>query len=377
MSGPKRSSWAINRRIEKQLRQEREARIAATHNELQKRAAQLQNQIQKLLHQYGQHAQIAAERATQWLNEADHYRRHEQFREAHRSLNGVENFLANKAEQFASRAQAARAKAERAARKARLWEFQKKQKIAEVSAYRDVIDKKLENLAEELGQSGANLLQNPQAWLKEAEANLGSNPQKAENSLKGIDKYLEQNQTRFETLRRRQQEKNKVSRHLEALATLREEYREILNPGIEQRIELFSQALKTNPDNQNTLKQIAEFKTRLAAEWEKFEEQRDQLQYIENTFSEALGGKPSPGESGGSVISGTIEGVPITVSIDKKSRNLHFNTPTDGSCQAAMEKLSKRLENAGISLGPIRVLKTGQTIGQKNAAFQPQDRQHA
>ena len=210
----------------------------------------------------------------------------------------------------------------------------------------------------------------PNQWLLEAEAVLESEPRTVLNTLKGIENYLTGKESVFADLRQQKLIEEKTERLVISINSIREDYQEILTPGIEQRIELFSKSIRTNPDNPQTLKQIDIFRTQLAAEMEKHEEQGDSLKYIEEVFSDALGGSPAVGEDGSSIIAGTIEGVPITVSIDKKSNNIHLDTPTDGSCKSGMNALVTKLEKAHINLGPIRIINSGEIINNKTSSYQ-------
>ena len=374
MSGPKRSSWSIAREIAQQQRRERAARRKSQIKEIETELRGFQKIVKKLIKSYGDLAQPVADRVAGWIDDARENCNYD-LRDAWRGVNGISNYLDNQIPRLDEKARRREQKRLQTERNAKLKEQKEAQAFAAAQMRLATVREEIDKIEDELGEKSSEILSQPQQWLLEAQAQLESGNRNLLNSVKGIENYLQSKQSVITELKQQRFTEEKIERLVSSLTAVRQDYKEILNPGIEQRLELFSKSIRTNPDNPQTLKQIADFRARLAEEMEKFEEQRDNLKYVEEAFSSALGGTSSTGESGSSVISGTVAGVPITVSIDSKSNDIHFDTPDDGSCRAGISALISELEKSRINLGPIHIVKSGETINRKTSNFQP-DRRH-
>jgi len=188
------------------------------------------------------------------------------------------------------------------------------------------------------------------------------NLRKLENRIKEEEKILKEEkdfQEKIQLEKRRKELKSKEL--LKNLEEIENEYKEILNENIKNQLQTFKKAIKLNPDNENLLNQIENFENRLSNMYAEFLEKQENKRYVAKTFSEILGGGVSKGD-GGLVVEGDIDGVPIKVRVE--DNNLHFDTPEDGSCMKAMDKLVKELEKKEVHLGPIKALKTGKILNQ-------------
>jgi len=258
----------------------------------------------------------------------------------------------------------------------RLRREREKRRAAQVTEITDRLDQARKRLAG-IGDSAVVL-----EWIQEAEEALDDDLREAWRGLRGIERYLDhaeerQRQARLRQERRRREEEEarrlearrqaKIQRLQEELDALAEEARPVLTPGIEQRLKLFSTALRTNPDNADTLKQLADFKRQLGQFLDEHEEKQQRLALMREALVGALNGRAETGADGAFSVSGTIGGVSIRARIGSGSE-IHFDTPADGSCRQAMKDLQERLGEQGVELGPIRVLNTGQTIGQRQTA---------
>ncbi len=152
---------------------------------------------------------------------------------------------------------------------------------------------------------------------------------------------------------------------IQTLEDVESDYSEIVNDGIRQRVDLYKNSIKTNPDNPNTLKQIEIFRANLLQQFEEYQNKKEDMNYVAGVFSKALGGNVNQSNDGQFHISGSIEGVPISVKLNQNDNKIDFDTPTDGSCQKGLEAIQKKLIDANINLGAIKVLKTGQTINNR------------
>jgi len=185
---------------------------------------------------------------------------------------------------------------------------------------------------------------------------------KIENTLKEEEKILKEDKAFYDKLEREKQIKNKKAQMLlEELENIENEYKEIINDGIKQRIDSFKKAVKLNPENENLLNHIEEFEARLSKMYGEYLEQEENKRYVADVFSEILGGNVEGGD-GGLFVEGNIDGVPIKVRVEDK--DIHFDTPEDGSCIKAMDKIVKELEKKEVHLGPIKVLKSGKILNQ-------------
>jgi len=183
-----------------------------------------------------------------------------------------------------------------------------------------------------------------------------------ENILQEEERILKEDKAFYDKAKTEKQRKIKKAQNLlSELENIENEYKEIINDGIEQRIENFKKAVKLNPDNEKLLSQIEDFEANLSKMYAEFLEKEENKRYVANAFSEILGGNVEGGD-GGLFIEGNIDGVPIKVRVE--DRNINFDTPENGSCEKAMEKIVKELEDKEIKLGPIKVLKSGKVLNQ-------------
>jgi len=185
---------------------------------------------------------------------------------------------------------------------------------------------------------------------------------KLENRIKEEERLLKEEKAFYEKIELEKRRKElKIKELLRNLEEIENEYKDILNENIKNQLQVFKKAIKLNPDNENLLNQIENFESRLSMMYAEYLEKEENKRYVAKTFSEILGGRIDEGD-GGLIISGEIEGVPIKVRVE--GNNLRFDTPEDGSCIRAMDKIVKELQNKEIYLGPIKVLKTGKVLNQ-------------
>ena len=188
------------------------------------------------------------------------------------------------------------------------------------------------------------------------------NLRKLEERLRDEEKILKDEKNFQRKIELEQKRKELKSKELLGnLEEIENEYKEIINENIKNQIDSFKKAIRLNPDNENLLNQIENFEYRLSNMYAEYLEKEENKRYVANAFSEILGGGIDEGE-GGLVVEGNIDGVPIKVRVEDK--NIHFDTPEDGSCKKAMNEITKELENKDINLGPIKVLKTGEVLNQ-------------
>ncbi|MEA3315157.1 MAG: hypothetical protein U9Q30_04820 [Campylobacterota bacterium] len=188
--------------------------------------------------------------------------------------------------------------------------------------------------------------------------------------IRGINNYLSNKENllkqKQKKLAKEEEEKKvyqeKINTIIDGLDEVKSDYKDVLNDGIKQRVELFKNSIKSNPDNLNTLKQIENLKQTLFKQYEEYQTQKEDTKYVANIFSDALNTNINEDGDGSLSISGSIDGVPISVKLNKNNKNIDFDTPTDGSCKQGLDALQKKLNSANINLGAIKVLKTGQTI---------------
>lgn len=208
-------------------------------------------------------------------------------------------------------------------------------------------------------------------WILEAYSGIDGDLRNVFRQIKGIENYIVQLEGKLKEKEKKQAEKlmfdAKVSVVLSGLESIENDYKEILNDSIKQRVELFKNSIQTNPDNQNTMKQIEQFKSQLHKQYQEYLSQNEDTTYIAEIFSQALSADITKGLNGNLTIQGSIEGVPISVSLNNKNREIDFDTPTNGSCQNGLNALHNKLKAAHIHLGPIKVLKTGQVFNNQKS----------
>jgi hypothetical protein len=208
-------------------------------------------------------------------------------------------------------------------------------------------------------------------WIREID--LKGDLREAFRKIKGIENYLEKQNNILKTkqdkidaqkeIERIKQEK--INNILDSLEKIKGDYKEILNDAILQRIELFANSIKANPDNKKTLSQIEQFQKQLFTKYEEFEEKKYQTDYVADKFSKLLNSDIK--KSGDNLeVSGKIDGVPISVKINYKNSNIDLDTPMDSSCKRGIDALQKGLEKEKISLGEIKVIRTGEVLNKQN-----------
>lgn len=230
----------------------------------------------------------------------------------------------------------------------------------------------IENRVAKLLNNGVNI-DIIDSWINQAKDTNGD-LRDCFRQIRGINNYLSNKENllkqKQKKLAKEEEQKKlyqeKINTIISSLDEVKSDYSEILNDGIKQRVELFKNSIKSNPDNPNTLKQIENFKQTLFKQYEEYETQKEDTKYVANIFSNALGGNIDESENGSLSISGSIDGVPISVKLNKNNKNIDFDTPIDGSCKGGLDALQKKLNSANINLGAIKVLKTGQTINVTN-----------
>lgn len=357
MSGPKESFWEIDPRIREELRRQRAQERARQVVEIEAEIEKCNQRMRDIQQTHGRYADYLAHRVEAWLQEVSNNCSGD-LRQSWRGLKGTSRYLESQQRKLTEKAQAAK---QRQQQKAQYREAQALSAANEIDTLREQQD----DLREELGIQVQPLLEKTRQWLADAQQQLQeANPRGASQAIKGIKHYMLTHEQELSDIRNQQLQREHTKRRIAELEAVREDFREIINPGIEQRIALFSKSLSANPDNPNILKQIDAFKAQLHEIMEKHQEVQAQLAHVGQALSEALGGDAEEGSDGSSIISGEIEGVPIRATLHSNN-SIHFDTPTDGSCRKAMNTLSRSLQEANIGLGPIRILNTGETIDDK------------
>lgn len=263
-------------------------------------------------------------------------------------------------------------------------EANRNSQIATIRTNLNTIQIRLQKLAEKDAKYAATVSERISLWQKEVETNLRGDLRLAFRSLKGIKNYLNQQEARLEDLlKRREQEiaeaaeKRRIeaalAMHFDYFDSIQELYPELMNEGIRQRLKIFSAALSQNIENTQTIQQINAFKAQFAKIVEEHEAKQEQYQYLKKVLESAIGATADEDTGGDASIAGKINGVPIQVHIEAKSNQIRFDTPEDGSCKQAMQTLVKTLDENGIKLGPIQILKTGEHL---NRGSTYQDARH-
>lgn len=238
------------------------------------------------------------------------------------------------------------------------------------------IDQRLLQLSKEYKEFADNIVMVVKNWQRDIDTN--GDLRDSWRSIKGVEKYLDNQRIKLQerknkfdahTKMQEQQmvEEAKIASKIELLEAIEHDYSEIFNDGIAQRITLFKQSIASNPDNTKTLKQIEDFKAMILRQFDEYQNKKEDTAYVAEIFANALGTNVQSSDSGNLFISGSIDGVPISVNLNNKNNNIEFDTPMDGSCQQGLNAIQKKLASANINLGEIRVLRTGQTL---NAAQQ-------
>lgn len=240
----------------------------------------------------------------------------------------------------------------------------------------------LNNLAGKYGAIASNVIDNANRWLNDVRRATNGDLRDCWRGLKGVGSYLSKQEQKLskikkrndiqvrkerEAAEKRQIEEEQKALHqakidiaLESINSVTNEYKEILNDGIRQRIDIFSKSIRANPDNPNTLKQIEEFKSQLSKQYEEYLRVKNETLYVAETLSRALGADVKEGSDGILTVAGTIEGVDISVKLHPNNNDIDMDTPLDGSCKQGLNALTRKLGEANIDLGAIKVLNSGQ-----------------
>ena len=264
-----------------------------------------------------------------------------------------------------------RIRRERERRKAR----DRARQASEISNELTAIDQRLQQMSNHHGKEVFHVVRRVEEWSRQVQKHLDSDLREAWRGLRGIRRYLDVQEARLRdsTARKKLEEKRerehreRVQFRLADLEALEDDARPVENAGIRQRIELFTRAVQTNPDNPRTLEQIDVFRRQVNELLEKHEQSQEELQWAGRVLSEALGGTPEGSSEGAAVVvRGSIEGMPVTARLEPGCNQIDLDTPRDGGCRKAMVALMSRLEERGMGLGSLRVLDSGETIGQRH-----------
>lgn len=253
--------------------------------------------------------------------------------------------------------------------------------IREITQRITACEERLNDLARRYGQKAGHVEERARSWILNVMADYEIDIRNAWRGLRGIENYLDNKEPQLAEAAARQDERErsqqakaaeeqaaaqrleaKVESILAPLKALPKNYPEIMNEGIEQRIKLFTDAVRTNPDNKQTIEQIKTFRTQIRDLAEAHVEREESFTHVRKAFCDALGGEAEAGADGGTTIKGDINGVPISVRIDGANQDIRMETPEDGSCRDAMTDLLNRLAKANVQMGPIQVLRTAQTL---------------
>ena len=236
----------------------------------------------------------------------------------------------------------------------------------------------MQRVCEEYHELAEHLNSLVNTWISQAEMDINGDLRIAFRGVNGIESYIRkqvpilaeqkarkeqlQEKERLEQEKRREEERKKllIEQRMKYFDDMKELYPQLINPGIEQRVALFKNALMVNPENEDTLEKMNSFKIQFGKLVEEYELELSKDKYLRKTLSDIIGNDEA-GE-GGASMSGRFEGVPLTVELDSKDSTLRFEFPDDGSCKPNVSRLVQSFQDAGIGLGPIRIIKTGEVI---------------
>ncbi|MCB5261251.1 MAG: hypothetical protein LHW64_08770 [Candidatus Cloacimonetes bacterium] len=236
---------------------------------------------------------------------------------------------------------------------------------------------RLKSCQKEFGNSADYIVSRVSQWIEEAELNCVFNPRIAQNGLKGINIFLDsqiQNlkeksrqaqQAEAEAQKLRVEEERKMQKALQYTRffdDLAELYPNVINAGIAERIELYKQALIANPENQDTIRQLEDFKLKLKEIIETYEIQQAQYQHLRAALGKIITAEGTAPDDPGGSFTGVLNGSPVTITLDPQGHQITFDIPEGGNCKASILKLVRSLEKDGIDLGPIQVLRTGEIL---------------
>lgn len=217
-----------------------------------------------------------------------------------------------------------------------------------------------------------NIVKASMQWLNEVENNISYDLRDCWKGINGINNYILQQQVRLsekqqqidEKILKKQIFEAKINLIIKSLHDIESDYKEILNDGIIQRVELFKKSIISNPDNETTIKQIEQFKQNISKQYDEYKNQSENRKYVAKAFAQALNTTINETSDGNYFVAGSIDGVPISVNLSSTTYDIDLDTPTDGTCTKGLEALQKHLHSSNIDLGPIKVLKTGKVLNQ-------------
>jgi len=373
MSGPKKTSYSISRQLREKRKRERNAKRLRQIDDITAELNQCTKHIQKLNNKYHQKANYISVRVQGWMNDVN-VAINGDLRDAWRGLKGIKNYLNNQETRLTENVK--REKKRQQQREKRIRESQQRAKQKEiekkikehniVSNKLNYIKSEIDLLENEFGDAISQILKKPLVWISEAELEIDENLQSAKNSIAGVEKFLESKKEHINSIRQNLIKTEKTKKIIESVRSIETDFSEIMNNAIKQRIQHFIKAVELNSENVNTLKQINEFKKQVSEKYDEYEFKKQDHKYVSETFADALGGEPKDDGDGGTVVSGEIDGVPITVNLNNSNNEIKMDTPTDGSCSRGLEALQNKLKDAQIELGDIKVVNTGQTIKNMN-----------
>ncbi|MCB5252584.1 MAG: hypothetical protein PHY24_00725 [Candidatus Cloacimonetes bacterium] len=258
---------------------------------------------------------------------------------------------------------------------------ERQRQITEIHAGLRAVQHKLKTIKEDIGESANYLDKWVKIWSLQAESDCAGDLRNAWNGLHGIESYLDKQHADLQKRRAKRQARLAEEQHKAELKKQEEEriqalirhrlqyfddicaaYPQLVNQGVQQRIDLFRQALSANPDNKDTLAKIQDFKLKFEEIVSKHELDKAQRDYLMKTLAEIIrpGDEASGADSEG--LTGSFEGTPIKIVLDPQDNQITFDLPDDGSCKPNIAKLLSKIEAAGIKLGHLQVLKTGEVL---------------
>ena len=237
--------------------------------------------------------------------------------------------------------------------------------IDEINNKISSIDSQMSKLREKYPEITKNIEKIVDEWINEVEVNLNGDLRDCFRKVRGIENYIKNQKS---TLKDKQkvldaqkiiEEKKRII--VDSLESIKDEYQDILNDAIIQRVEIFKKSILANPDNINTQKQISNFKIQLFKMQEEHLDNRENTKYVADTFANIL--KSDIKVNGDTLeIQGNIDGVPIGVKLNYKNSNINLDTPVNGSCKKAINTIQQKLNNSNINLGEIKVINTGEIL---------------
>lgn len=271
-------------------------------------------------------------------------------------------------------------------RERRQREYEKRRRAREENRNQQIqeIEDELNRLKRQAVSLSPQAQANVSQWMEGARDYFDGDLREAWGALKGIKKYIHQKQAEQQRKQEKaRQEKEEQVRRDEIISEWSEKLTSIPiqcpimsgKPSLHERIDLLQQSLETNPDNENTRKQIDQLVTSTLEAEQKAKDERLDHQIVSSSVYEVFGGADGGADMqtdkhGKTTISGKLNGMPVSVHLKPGSDSFDMDTPERGDCGGTMEQLMSGLRTRGVGLGPIHVTRTGQKIGatQKNTS---------